>query len=384
MHEITKRNNEMPTRTTSAGNIQVYYNDLNHLRQTWGTFPNKTLAKIEDKKVQAWLAQGIDPKEHKRKRKQEIENKAITIRTLNEQEITSNQTKAGNPRKYSTVKEYRRYVALTEFADRPVSEVTRQDIEVWYSGLHQRTGNQASKAYTRIKSLFAYAIELELIQKNPCKIVGAGNYTPDKPEIIPTLEQAQAIEQLATGDLKVILAIAIHGGLRRGEILDLRRGDISRVTDPTTGRESVWIDINKAVAYQAGSVAVSGTTKTRKIRKIEIYDLDAGELIWKHLNKLPLNKDTLLFTTDPITNKHWAVRRLDREWNKIRNQVDYTGSFHSLRSYSATQFGLSVDQHGVSPTLIEIMNRFGHDQIKTAMRYQKTTNRHFQAIHKLA
>jgi integrase len=374
----------MPIRPTSAGNHQVYYNDLNHLRQTWGTFPNKTLAKDQDKIVQAWLAQGIDPKEFKRKAKQEIENKAITIRTLNEQELASNQTKAGNTRKYSTIKEYRRYVSLTEFADKPVSEVTRQDIDVWFWGLHSRTENQASKAYQRIKSLFTYAIELELIQKNPCKIVGAGNFTPDKPEIIPNPEHANQMEQLATGDFKVILAIAIHGGLRRGEILDLRRGDISREIDPSTGRESVWIDINKAVAYQVGSVAVSGTTKTRKIRKIEIYDLDAGELIWRHLNKLPLNKDSLLFTTDPINNKHWAVRRLDREWNKIRNQVEYTGSFHSLRSYSATQFGLSVDQHGVSPTLIEIMNRFGHDQIKTAMRYQKTTNRHFQAIHKLA
>jgi hypothetical protein len=91
-----------------------------------------------------------------------------------------------------------------------------------------------------------------------------------------------------------------------------------------------------------------------------------------------INKDALLFVSDRALNTHYAQNRIHRKWLKLREVAGYGGHFHSLRAYSATEFGKT------GASIIEIMERYGHRNIKTAMRYQRSTGREVELLKRQA
>ena len=62
----------------------------------------------------------------------------------------------------------------------------------------------------------------------------------------------------------------------------------------------------------------------------------------------------------------------------VKREARFKRRFHSLRTYAATEFAK------LSPTNQELMDRFGHRDIKTAMRYQRTTGRDAELLRKLS
>jgi integrase len=95
--------------------------------------------------------------------------------------------------------------------------------------------------------------------------------------------------------------------------------------------------------------------------------MKATELVTKHLASIGVDPNALLFAD--LDRKHWNEHKLNTEWRKIRAIAGFNGRFHSLRTFSATEFAKR------NPTDRELMERFGHRDIKTAMRYQRTTGR---------
>jgi integrase len=178
----------------------------------------------------------------------------------------------------------------------------------------------------------------------------------------------------ATDQFKIILALAAFGGLRKGEILELRRKDLEISED--NGERWVRVSVARGVVWD-GSLAIVRKPKSDAGVRSLLLPLSISELIIGHLRTIAIDPNALLFARRTGSNEHWGKYEINPLWRNIRAQAGYVGRFHSLRTYAATEFAK------LNPTNQELMDRFGHRDIKTAMRYQRSTGRDAELLRKL-
>jgi integrase len=178
----------------------------------------------------------------------------------------------------------------------------------------------------------------------------------------------------ATDQFKIILALAAFGGLRKGEILELRRKDLEITED--NGELWVRVSVARGVVWDGNQAIVRKPKSDAGVRSL-LLPLAISDLIIGHLRTIAIDPNALLFARRTGSNEHWGKYDMNPLWRNIRAQAGYTGRFHSLRTYAATEFAK------LNPTNQELMDRFGHRDIKTAMRYQRSTRRDAELLRKL-
>jgi integrase len=359
----------MAVRQLKSGRYQVRITDpATGDRNSYGTFRVKTDADKRDRQVQSMIDNGIDPKTEARERQAKDKVKGITLRQFADDYRESKRNKYGQALKDRYKRECIRYINLADFADKPLREITPQEVRTWFTEQSKLHANQASKAYSWIKTVFTAAIDERLITDNPCRVKAGGTFTSTVELPIPSRDQVQIMYDNAEGDTRAILALSAGGGLRRGEILELRNKNIQ--VENNNGRKVVYIDIKHAVEWGSGGKAIQTTTKTPgSVRRIPLDQTD-GQIILEHLRAMnAISPEALLFCSDRSANTHYAEHRAYRQLGRLFKLAGYEGSPHRLRAYAATQYGLK------GATAIEIMERFGHRNIKTAMKYQRSTGR---------
>jgi integrase len=173
---------------------------------------------------------------------------------------------------------------------------------------------------------------------------------------------------------RAIIALGAYGGLRKGEILELRRKDISLVKD---GAETwVRVNVSRGVIWDQGRAIVRRPKTEAGIRSL-LLPLGVSDLINAHLKQMSIDPEALLFPRSKHLNEHMGEYQINPYWHKVRALAGYMGRFHSLRTYAATEYAK------LNPTNQELMDRFGHRDIKTAMRYQRTTGRDAELLRRI-
>lgn len=366
-------------RKLPSGRYQLRYTDPNGLRRTGSkTYPTKAMAELELSRIRGAIDAGtwseineIDaPRAF-------VDGKKITLREVADQWRELRLNKRGQPLSPNTLNEYKRLIekVLVSIVDKPVRSITARDIEEWWISPDQRNSpNQASKAYSHLKTLMTYAAKKHWVIENPCDIVGAANYTPEREELIPTAKQVEIMLEVAPDPYKAIIALAAWGGLRKGEILELRRKDLEFLkTDTETW---ILVNIDRAVIWQGVDTQVRPPKTVGSIRVVQLPQR-VNEIITSHLRSVPIDPEALLFPGKSSPNSHFSKHQLTRSWYRIRTQAGFPARFHSLRAFSATEFGKT----GATPK--EIMDRFGHRDINTAMRYQRSTGRDAELLRRI-
>ena len=360
-------------RKLPSGRYQVRFTDPQGLRRTARTtFQTKAAAEFQLTTIRAEIESGtwhID----QTPQAGDLDPKTLTLRELAAHWRSQQVSSKGLPLSPNTLNEYQRLIerVLAGFADQPIRQITRQHIEQWRAPEIRRAPNQAVKAYKHLKTLMTWAHKRNWIATNPCDIERGAAYTPTEPPA-PTKEQVQIMLESATGEFQAILTLAAFGGLRKGEIFELRRKDFEIVEDQ--GERWLRVNIGRGVIWNRGAPEVRKPKTEAGIRSL-LMPLVASELLIKYLTQVPLDPEALLFAKSG--NKHWGEYDLNSIWRKIRSVANYKGRFHSLRTFAATEFAKA------NPTNQELMDRFGHRDIKTAMRYQRSTGRDVELLRRL-
>jgi integrase len=102
-------------------------------------------------------------------------------------------------------------------------------VRSWFGRVAKERPTSAAGAYRLLRAIFNTALRDELVSSSPCRLTGAAVEHADERPMLTTLE----VEELANGmpeRFRVAVTLAAWGGLRRGEILGLRRGDVNEVT----------------------------------------------------------------------------------------------------------------------------------------------------------
>lgn len=354
-----------------VGNWQVRYTDPHGRRRAAGTFQRKADAEQALARVltaienNTWsvlddsTADGLDPKK-------------VTLRQASKLYTDNRVNRQGRALSWNTAAEYPRLVdrVLTALADKPLRSITSRDIERWWSNTYQDTPAQASKAYTHLKSVMKYALKRRWIRENPCDIEGASNYRPRVEPVTPTDAEVALMLEFADQPMRTVLALAGWCGLRKGEILELRRKDITTEEGPD-GTSWLYVHVGRSVVWEGeNNPKVSPPKTPGSVRSLAVPKTGGAEkILLERLQQIPEHPDTLLVSRDQAGRVHWGESMLNPRWKKLRAQAGFGGRFHSLRNYHLTWFR----QQGATER--ETMDRGGHTTPTMALRYQRSTGR---------
>jgi len=362
----------LSVRKLHSGKWQARYTDPEGQRRSVGTYLTKSSAEKALREVLQDMDKGTWELTRDSFRAAEA-GKTLTLEQVAER-YRQLGTRGGNSLSPRTLGEYERYILrdLKEFASEPIRAITRQKVESWWIAYGDTRPVLRQKVYSHLKSVMSYALESGYVATNPCQVRGAGSTITRPSKAIATKEQASLILESAPAELKALFAIALWGGLRKGELLELRRKDLTR------DESGVYlVSIQRAVIWLPEGVIQVKEPKWASRRNVALPQ-GLSELITSHLTQMgTIDPEALLFPYQGGYSVHFPNHAINRVWAKIRKSTGYAGSLHSLRSFAGTNYAMT------GATLREIMDRLGHNNYKTAMLYQRNSGRELELVGRL-
>jgi integrase len=258
--------------------------------------------------------------------------------------------------KPKTVSEYGRYLdrlIYPTLGELRLRDVTPATVRAWVGSLNQKTPRINEHAYALLKTIFATAVQDELLDRNPCR------ERMRKP--VRHIGEPASLDELALvvaalpERLRLMIELAAWCALRYGEVAELRRGDIDlKIGVIRVTRAVQWVDGKKIVAApKADSV------------RVVAFPPHLGEAIKDHLKThAQWGSEGLLFPTT-----HGEQYRSPTFYQAyFRKAKEAAGRpdlrFHDLRHTGATLAAAS------GATLAELMQRLGHTTVSAALAYQ--------------
>lgn len=217
-------------RKLPSGNWQARYvgPDLVRHSAPGGTFSTKAAARawlmaekeLMDRRDGSWTPPADREKSRRRAAEAARRN---TFSAYCEQFFASRDLKPG------TEQEYRRVISTRlapTFGSMPLRKITREVVQSWWAEQPRSTPSANSGAYRILRSILNAAEDDELITEAPRSIRRASRSAPKRGAILATLDQLDTISDAMPEHLRLAVVLAYTTGLRQGELLELRRGDI--------------------------------------------------------------------------------------------------------------------------------------------------------------
>ena len=299
--------------------------------------------------ARAWLARKrheIDSDDWKSPRKLA----PVTFGVYAREHVDTRTNTRGERLKPRTREEYLRLIAgpLEPFEDVLLPGIQPEDVRRWYSGL-VKSGKltQAGHAYRLLKSIMATA---------------ESDGHAELAIIVATIDPR----------LSLMVEIAAWGGLRWGELTELRRGDVLFQGDVVT------LAVARAVTYTKSTGYVVGVPKSfAGIRTLALPKALTAPLR-DRLAKVGHTDDALLFPSLG-GGGHMSSGAFATHWRRARAAAGRDDMpFHALRHFGATRYAMA------GATAKELMRRMGHNDVAVAMRYQHDAGRDAELVDRMS
>ena len=220
-----------------------------------------------------------------------IEKNDITIVNLGQQ-ILDNKFNANTIAEatYNRALSTFEHIKNSSIANKKIQTVTIPELQDFINSKKDYANSYIDKIFEMLGSIFKEAIDRDIINKNPLnKVIKPKSTKEDKEVVSLSIEEQKAfIEALKYEPYKNIFLVALHTGMRIGEILALTPEDIDF--------ENKLININNTLTKNLqGKVIIGSRTKTYESkRKIPITIILEPILKDSIANYIP-NKNNLLF-----------------------------------------------------------------------------------------
>jgi len=270
----------------------------------------------------------------------------------------ANRHVAGRPLKPRTRAHYEAILdahLLPTFGNRQLAGITPQDVRDWHARTLTNRPTLRAHAYSLLRTIFTSAANEDMIDVNPCRIVGAGR-TNRVIKIKPaTVAEITDIAAAMPERLQLMVLLASWCALRFGETIELRRRDIDL--------SSEMIRVRRAAVRVGGEYQITTPKSDASIRDVTIPP-HLIPVIEEHLSKhVGSHRDCLLFPAE--NGGHLQPSTLARHWYKARAAAGRDDlRWHDLRHSGA------VLAAATGASLAELMARLGHSTPAAAMRYQ--------------
>ncbi|WP_422747901.1 tyrosine-type recombinase/integrase [Mycobacterium sp. WMMD1722] len=241
--------------------------------------------------------------------------------------------------------------------DKALTEITAEDVRVWFSGLGTVYETRNARAYGVLTAVLNTAVDDGLLDRSPARIKGARAVKRTKRPVV--LLEPDELAKLADAMPGVLgLAVLLTGwcSLRRGELFALTRADVA--PDGST------VQINKAVTYRERKY-VCGPPKTRESNRTVLVPTHLRKALVEHLATAVGPAKTALLFPDPETGEFHTEGRFRVPFFAARTAIGKDElHFHDLRHFGGVMAAVA------GATTKEVMDRLGHTTAAAAMRYQ--------------
>ena len=265
---------------------------------------------------------------------------------------------AGRPIKERTREHYQNILDdhLTQtFGNRQIAAIKPKDVREWYAQTLTDRPTMRSHAYSLLRTIMGSAVNDELIDANPCRIVGAGRAKRVHKIRPASVDELATLTEAMPERLRLLVTLASWCALRFGETVELRRRDVD-LSDEV-------IRVRRAAVRTKGAYTVTTPKSDAGVRDVAIPPHIIPQ-IEDHLSKYVGKKpDSLIFATK--NGGHLQPSTVQRHWYKARTKAKRDDlRWHDLRHSGA------VLAAATGASLAELMARLGHSTPQAAMRYQ--------------
>ena len=217
------------------------------------------------------------------------------------------------------------------FGERFIEEITTQDVQQFMNERSHLARKSLKSYHDLLAQILDAAVEDKIIEENPAKSKRLANPSTKETvrEAVPEeqfREIMKSLMKMDNGEEKLMLALLIFTGMRRGEVLGLRWDDIDF--------EQKCIHIRRNVTHP-GNPPVIGTPKT----KSGVRDVYFGENLEAIL--VAMKGEGFVFGGEkPLSRKEYLTLE-----SRIRKKIDLHGATpHVLRhTYLTTAAGENID-----------------------------------------
>ena len=222
-----------------------------------------------------------------------------------------------------------------EFGNRPLGQITRTEIEAWRREKMARCRPATiNRDLSRLRRMFSLAVEWELLEESPMAGIRFLRENNARTRYLSLEECQRLIASCIAPHIRALVTVALHSGMRLGEILDLH-----------------WYDLDFA----------SGFILVRDSKNGESRHVPMDATLFALFRAYPHRLGTDLVFSSPAGGHIVDVRTGFLNSCKRAGLIDL--HFHDLRHTFASQFVMSG---GDLYILKEIL---GHKSITMTQRY---------------
>lgn len=244
-----------------------------------------------------------------------------------------------------------------------LEDITPSLVSRWASSVRRQTGpTQAAHSYSLLRTIFNAAVREDIVSANPCRVPGAGQVK--KARETTTLEPAEisALAAAVPDDLRALVLLAAWGGLRLGELLELRRRDVELDAEAAPPRGVVHV--RRQVQHMTGRPPEVVKPKTRAgVRTVNLPGRVVIALADHVERYAEPGTEGLLFPA--ASGGHRVPSTVRRAIKRAAEELGHPNlTVHSLRHTALTLAART------GATVAELQARAGHASPAAAMRYQ--------------
>jgi len=204
-----------------------------------------------------------------------------------------------------------KYIVPT-FGIKHLRAITSFQLQEFMNGFEGKSKSQITLARTILENVFREAYAQGILDRNPaCALVRPKARKKVKRRALTQEEIAGVMEAIRKNENGLFLAVLYYLGVRRGEALGLKWGDIDF--------DEAQVHIQRDIDYQAGSVAMEGELKTEAGDRFIPIDPALMEMLKNARDYDEGEDDEYVFHTED--GMPWSQNTYKRNWLRLMHDA---------------------------------------------------------------